>query len=85
MSLIVIEADAETIGGLHDVEGLAVVDSSVDEIAPDAFRIAAYALEDVYPELEGRGCRVEIVMTSGELDEYHQQMAAAFAPPDGLG
>jgi hypothetical protein len=82
MEQLQVEATAEVLTALHDLEDLHLVRSTVEKIEPDRYRVAGYAPGSLIPELEARGCAVRVVMSSRAIDEFHSEIAAAVAPPD---
>ncbi|RAY12572.1 hypothetical protein DPM19_23505 [Actinomadura craniellae] len=82
MGLLLIDTSAEVLPGLRDIDDLYLVRSSIERMGDDRYRISGYAPETVIPELEARGCTVQVLMTSQDIDHFNDDVATAIAPPD---
>jgi hypothetical protein len=80
MALLAIDATAEVLGGLREVEGLDL-GRSVEELGAGRFRVYGYAAESLIPDLEARGCSVAVLMTSQAIDDFHEEVATTISPP----
>ncbi|SCL73024.1 hypothetical protein GA0070606_6414 [Micromonospora citrea] len=81
MGLIQIEGTAEVLRGLRGVAGLDLIDPSAAALGGDRYRISAYAPEELIPELQARGAQVRVMMSTGQFDAFHAEVARHLAPP----
>jgi hypothetical protein len=81
MEQLQIEATAAVLTGLHDVEDLYLVRSTVEQVGEDLYRVSGYAPESIISELEARGCVVQVLMSSQAIEEFHNEIVATVAPP----
>jgi hypothetical protein len=81
MGLLQLEMTAEVMAGLNDLRELHLVRSSVVDLGAGRFRIAGYGSEVLIPELESRGCTVEVVMTTAQIERFHDRVVDAVQTP----
>lgn len=82
MALLRIFGSADALPGPEEVEGLFVRVSSTERLAADRYRISGNGPESLIPELEARGCEVQVLMSTEELAQFHSEIAAAVGEPD---
>ncbi|MFL6127194.1 hypothetical protein [Actinophytocola sp.] len=82
MALLRISAPAGSLPGPEEIEGLDIRVSTVERLAADRYQISGHGPESLIPELEARGCEVEVLMSTDEVEQFLSEVAAAVSPPD---
>jgi hypothetical protein len=81
VGLIQIDATAEVLQGLRDIEGLELFTPTFEDLGADRYRLSGYAPETLIPDLEARGCQVRLLMTTRAVDDFHREVAITVAAP----
>jgi hypothetical protein len=82
MALLQIEASVEVLATLNDLRELHLIRSTVQDLGAGRYRIAGYGPEAVVPQLEARGCAVQVLMTSEENERFHSRVDDAVRSPE---
>jgi hypothetical protein len=81
MALIQIDATADVLRGLHEVQDLDLPASSIEDLGADRYRMSGHAPEALIPALEARGCTVRVLMSTQAIEEFHSDVVASIAWP----
>ena len=82
MGLLRLEMTADVLAGLHEIQDLYLLRSTVLDLGLGRFRISAYGPEALIPELEARGTTVQVLMSTDEIDRFHERVAQAVQTPE---
>lgn len=80
MGLVEIEATADVLQSLHDVEGLYLVVPTVEDLGADQYRVSGFLPEALIPQVEALGCQVRVLMTTQEIDGFHSEVEGSVTP-----
>jgi hypothetical protein len=81
MGLLQLDTTAEVLAGLGDLPELYLIRPTVLDLGVGRYRISAYGPEELIPELEARGCTVRVLMTTAEIEQFHQRVAETVLTP----
>jgi len=82
MALLRISAPADSLPGPEEAEGLYVRVSTVERLTADRYQVSGHGPESLIPELEARGCEVDVLMRTEEIEQFLSEVAAAVIEPD---
>jgi len=82
MGLLQLEMTADVLAGLRSVEELYLLRSTILDLGAGRYQITAYGAEALIPELEERGCTVQLLMSTDGIEEFHNRVADAVQTPE---
>jgi hypothetical protein len=85
MALLRISGSVDALPGPNEIEGLDSHLAPVERLVPDRYQISCHGPEALIPELEARGCVVQVLMSTEEIAQFLSEVAAAVGGPEGDG
>jgi hypothetical protein len=73
---------AEVLAGLHEIQELYLLQSTVLDLGVGRYQISAYGAEALIPDLEARGTSVRVLMSTEEIEQYHDRVAQTIQTPE---
>src|SRR5215211_5223662 len=82
VGLLRLEMKADVLTGLHEIRDLYLLPATVLDLGAGRYRISGYGAEGLIPELKARGCTVQVLMTTAEIDQFHDRVAETVQSPE---